>query len=74
MCLEEKLEKLKALHTSNFLFWILSVFVFGLGIGILLPMYNYGSGWIIIGWMLIVFAIILSLPAKIAMFHKKKRR
>ena len=74
MSLEEKLEKLKATHTSNFVFWILGTFLCGLGIGVLLPLYFPGSGWIVAGWMLIVFAIILKLPACMAVLGKKRKR
>ena len=69
-CLEEKLDKIKAMHTSNFTFWIFGKFLFGLGLGILLPVYFWNTGWVIAGWMLIAFAIILQIPAFIAAFHK----
>ncbi|NIO22669.1 MAG: hypothetical protein GTN38_01410 [Candidatus Aenigmarchaeota archaeon] len=69
--IEEKLEKIKAMHTSNFVFWILGKFLLGLGIGILLPVYFFAAGWMIAGWMLVVFAIILQIPAMIAAYHKR---
>lgn len=68
---EEKLERIKSMHISNFIFWILAKFLFGLGVGILLPVYFFAYGWIIVGWMLIVFAIILAIPALVAV-HKRK--
>ena len=71
--LEEKYVKLKTLHLSNFVFWVLGKFLFGLGLGILLPVYFWSSGWLIAGWMLIAFALILQIPAAIAVFHKKEK-
>ena len=68
---EEKLGKIKSMHTSNFIFWIFGKFLFGLGIGILLPVYFVGFGWHIVGWLLIAFAIILQIPTFIAVFMKK---
>jgi len=73
MCLEEKFEKIKTLHLSNFIFWILGKFLIGLGIGILLVAYYPASGWVIAGWMLIVFAIILQIPAIISVFGRKAK-
>jgi len=69
---EEKLEKIKAMHTSNFIFWIFGKFLIGLGIGILLPVYIFNTGWVIAGWMLIIFAIIIQIPAFIAAHHEKR--
>jgi len=69
--LEEKFEKIKSIHFSNFVFWVLGKFLIGLGIGILLPVYFAGFGWHIVGWMLIVFAVIIQLPAIFAVFHTK---
>lgn len=69
--LEGKLEKIKSMHTSNFIFWIFGKFLFGLGIGILLPVYFGGFGWHIVGWLLIAFAIILQIPALMAVLPKK---
>ena len=74
MCLEEKLAKLKALHTSNFVFWVLAKFLCGMGIGILLPTYFFGYGWVIVGWMLIAFAVILSIPAMHVMLSRKRKK
>ena len=73
MCLEEKFEKIKTLHFSNFAFWVFGKFLIGLGIGILLPVYFQAAGWAIAGWMLIVFAIILQIPAITAVFGKKPK-
>jgi hypothetical protein len=70
---EEKLEKVKAMHTSNFIFWIFGKFLLGLGIGILLPVYLFNYGWVIAGWLIIVFAVILQIPAFINAFYKKER-
>ncbi|NIO20917.1 MAG: hypothetical protein GTN76_09305 [Candidatus Aenigmarchaeota archaeon] len=70
--MEHKIEKVKAMHTSNFIFWILGKFLLGLGIGILLPVYMYNTGWAVAGVMLIVFAIIIQIPAIIAVLHKKE--
>lgn len=71
MCFEEKLSRVKSMHTSNFIFWILGKFLIGLGIGILLPTYFYSIGWFIAGWMLISFAIVLMIPAMIAAYKPK---
>ena len=70
---EEKLEKIKSMHTSNFIFWVFGKFLFGLGIGILLATYYWNplGYWIIAGWLVIVFAIIITIPAFITVFHKK---
>lgn len=68
--LEDKLEKVKALHFSNFVFWVLGKFLIGLGIGILLPVYFTGFGWHIVGWMLIAFAVIIQLPAIFTVFRQ----
>jgi hypothetical protein len=73
MELDEKFERVKELHQSNFIFWVLGKFLIGLGIGILLPVYIGGAGWYIVGWMLIVFAIILMVPAMSTVFKKKRR-
>jgi uncharacterized membrane protein len=73
MCLEDKIERIKSLHLSNFIFWVLGKFLIGLGIGILLAAYFPAYGWIIAGWMLIVFAIILQIPAITATFGKKPK-
>lgn len=70
--LEEKYQKIKTLHLSNFVFWVLGKFLFGLGLGILLPVYIPNPGWLIAGWMLIAFALILQFPAMVAAFHKKR--
>ncbi|UCD07357.1 MAG: hypothetical protein JSW41_00020 [Candidatus Aenigmatarchaeota archaeon] len=70
---DEKLGKIKSMHTSNFIFWILGKFLLGLGVGILLPMYFFNFGWIIAGWMLIAFAIILMIPAMIAAYGKRSK-
>lgn len=69
--LEEKLERIKSLHFSNFVFWIFGKFLLGLGIGILLPVYFIGFGWHIVGWLFIAFAIIIQLPAIFSVFYKK---
>ena len=69
--IEEKLDKVKNMHTSNFVFWVAGKALFGLGLGILLPVYFSNAGWVIAGWMLIGFAIILMIPALIAAFHIK---
>ncbi|NIQ18348.1 MAG: hypothetical protein GTN37_04160 [Candidatus Aenigmarchaeota archaeon] len=69
---EEKLEKIKSMHTSNFIFWVFGKFLLGLGIGILLPVYFFNYGWGIAGWLIIAFAIILQIPAFITTFYKKK--
>jgi hypothetical protein len=69
--LEEKLEKVKSLHVSNFIFWVFGKFLLGLGIGILLPVYFVGFGWHIVGWLLIAFAIIIQLPAIFTVFYQK---
>lgn len=68
---EEKLEKIKAMHTSNFVFWVFGKYLFGLGLGVLLPVYFSNPGWVIAGWMLIVFSVILMVPALITAFHKR---
>ncbi len=70
-CWEEKLGKIKSMCTSNFIFWVFGKFLFGLGIGILLPVYFVGFGWHIVGWLFIAFAIILQIPAFVTVFHKK---
>jgi hypothetical protein len=64
-------EKVKSMNPSNFSFWVLAKFLGGLGIGILLPVYAPNPGWLIAGWMLIAFALILALPAVVAIFQKK---
>ena len=75
MCyLAEKQERIKSLHTSNFVFWVLGKFLLGLGVGILLPVYLPNPGWVIAGWMLIAFSLILQVPAFMAVFHKKGRK
>ena len=71
MCFEEKISKIKSMHTSNFIFWITGKFLLGLGIGILLPTYFYAFGWSIAGWMLIAFALVLMLPAAIAVYGRR---
>jgi uncharacterized membrane protein len=71
--MEEKIERIKTLHQSNFIFWILGKFLIGLGIGILLAAYMPSAGWVIAGWMLIVFAIILMVPAMTVTFGKKPK-
>ena len=71
--MEEKLEKVKAMHTSNFLFWVFGKSLFGLGLGILLPVYFSNPGWVIAGWMLIGFSLILMVPALITAFYKKSK-
>ena len=68
---EEMLDKVKSMHTSNVIFWITGKSLFGLGLGILLPVYFSNAGWIIAGWILIGFAILLMSPALIAAFHNK---
>ena len=70
-CIEHKLERIKGMHTSNFIFWVLGKFLLGLGIGILLPVYILSAGWVIAGVMLIIFAVIIQAPAIMAVFHKK---
>lgn len=70
---EEKLGRVKSMHTSNFIFWVLGKFLFGLGVGILLPVYFFNPGWIIAGWMLIAFAIILMIPAAIAAYKPRSK-
>ncbi len=69
---EEKLEKIKAMHISNFIFWIFGKFLLGLGVGILLATYYWNSlgYWIIAGWLIVAFAVILQIPAFMAAFHK----
>lgn len=69
--IEDKLGKIKSMHTSNFIFWIFGKFLIGLGIGILLPVYFVGFGWHIVGWLFIAFAIILQIPACVTVFMKK---
>lgn len=70
---EEKLEKVKAMHTSNFMFWVFGKFLLGLGIGILLATYFWNplGYWIIAGWLVIAFAVILQIPAVVNVLHKK---
>jgi len=70
---EEKIERIKTLQHSNFVFWILGKFLIGLGIGIVLVAYMPAPGWAIAGWMLIVFAIILQIPAITVTFGKKPK-
>ena len=72
---EEKLEKLKAMHTSNFIFWVFGKFLGGLGLGVLLATYFWNplGYWTVAGWMFIAFAVILQIPAFINVFHKKDR-
>ena len=72
MCsLGKKLEKIKKMNMSDFMFWVLGKFLFGLGLGILLPVYFMTFGWQIAGWMLIIFSVILQIPAIVAAFKKK---
>jgi len=70
---DEKLSRIKSMHTSNFIFWVLGKFLIGLGVGILLATYFWTpiGYWIIAGWLLIVFAIILMIPAMTAVCVKK---
>jgi uncharacterized membrane protein YedE/YeeE len=72
---EEKLEKIKAMHISNFIFWIFGKFLLGLGVGILLATYYWNSlgYWIIAGWLIVAFAVILQIPAFMAAFYKRER-
>jgi hypothetical protein len=69
--IEDKLERVKSMHTSNFIFWVFGKFLLGLGVGILLPVYFFSAGWIIAGWLLIAFAIILMIPAAIAAYRPR---
>ena len=48
-------------------------FLIGLGIGIVLVAYMPAAGWAIAGWMLIIFAIILQIPAMTVAFGKKSK-
>ena len=69
----EKLSRIKSMHTSNFIFWVLGKFLIGLGLGILLATYFWTSigYWVVAGWLLIVFAVILMIPAMMAACGKK---
>ncbi len=72
-CLEKKIEKLKSMHTSNLIFMVFGKFLGGLGLGILLATYFWNplNYWLIAGWMFIVFAVIVQIPALITVSHKK---
>jgi uncharacterized membrane protein YedE/YeeE len=71
---EEKLGKIKSMHTSNFIFWIFGKFLLGLGVGILLATYYWNplGYWVIAGWLVVVFAVILQIPAFMAAFYKRE--
>jgi len=73
-CLEKKIEKLKSMHTSNLIFLVFGKFLGGLGLGILLATYFWNplNYWLIAGWMFIIFAVIVQIPALISVFHKEK--
>jgi uncharacterized membrane protein YedE/YeeE len=76
MCfMEEKTNKLRAMHLSNFIFWVFGKFLGGLGLGILLATYFWNplGYWIVAGWIVLAFAVIFQIPAICAVFHKKKK-
>lgn len=73
-CYAEKIEKIKSMHPSNFVFWVLGKFLFGLGLGMLLPVYFAGFGWDIAGWMLIAFSLVLQIPAMSICFQKRRKK
>ena len=73
MDVELYVKRIKELHLSNFIFYVLGKFLFGLGLGILLTIYFVNPGWVIAGWMFIMFAIIVTLPAGLIVFRSKKK-
>ena len=73
MTIERAIYKIRNMSLSNFLFYVFGKFLIGLGIGILLPLYYIQSGWVVAGWMFILFAVVLMVPAGFAVFYKKPR-
>jgi hypothetical protein len=72
----EKMEKVRAMHQTNFIFWVFGKFLGGLGLGILLATYFWNplNYWLVAGWIIIAFAVILQIPALSAVFGKKIKK
>ena len=71
---DDMMNKLRTMHTTNFIFWVFGKFLGGLGLGILLATYIWNplNYWIVAGWIILAFAVITQLPAIFAVFSKKK--
>lgn len=68
--------KVRAMHQTNFIFWVFGKFLGGLGLGILLATYFWDplNYWLVAGWIILAFAVILQIPALSAVFGKKAKK
>ena len=59
----KKFEKFRKLPPRPMFTHVLSKFVFGVGLGILLAFYLPKFNWQLLGWLLIVLSIIIAIPS-----------
>jgi len=72
--MERKMDALHRGGPATMFSWALAKFLVGAGVGVLLASYFPNAprdGWEIWGWTLVLFAIIVCIPAWKAMFTKK---
>jgi len=69
--LNEKFEKFRRLPPRPMFTHVLSKFVFGVGVGVLLVFYLAKFNWRLFGWLLIVLSIIIAIPS-VRMILKEK--
>jgi len=67
----KKFEKFRKLPPRPMFMHVLSKFVFGVGLGVLLVFYLPKFNWQLLGWLLIALSIIIAIPI-IRIILKKK--
>lgn len=72
--IQKKMDKLYKGGPAVLFTWAAAKFLFGVGLGVLLATYFPDApkdGWEIWGWTLILFSLVVSIPALRAVFNNK---
>ncbi len=66
-----KFEKFRKLPPRLMAMHVLSKFVFGVGLGILLVSFLPCCNWQLVGWLIIVISIIIAIPSVMIILKRK---